>query len=103
MPAAARPSGCTNSRFRSVASMYNCSPIITPTTHPASRTYGSPVGWNRISVRAKRRTGSSDRPARALMENLERAYALDIKIRVADEKLPLSGIATDIVEFDRDA
>jgi ribonuclease Z len=40
--------------------------------------------------------------ARALMENLERAYALDIKIRVADEKLPLSGIATDVVEFDRD-
>jgi ribonuclease Z len=33
---------------------------------------------------------------------LERAYALDIKIRVADEKLPLSGIATDVTEFDRD-
>ena len=27
---------------------------------------------------------------------------LDIKIRVADEKLPLSGIATDVTEFDRD-
>ena len=40
--------------------------------------------------------------ARELMENLERAYALDIKIRAADEKLPLSGIATDIAEFDRD-
>jgi ribonuclease Z len=40
--------------------------------------------------------------ARELIENLERAYALDIKIRVADEKLPLSGIATDITEFDRD-
>ena len=36
------------------------------------------------------------------MENLERAYADDIKIRVADEKLPLSGIATDVTEFDRD-
>jgi ribonuclease Z len=33
---------------------------------------------------------------------LERAYALDIKIRVADEKLPLAGIATDVSEFDRD-
>jgi ribonuclease Z len=33
---------------------------------------------------------------------LERAYASDIKIRVADEKLPLSGIATDVTEFDRD-
>jgi len=40
--------------------------------------------------------------AKRLMENLERAYADDIKIRVADEKLPLSGIATDVVEFDRD-
>src|SRR5712672_4689851 len=40
--------------------------------------------------------------ARELMANLERAYALDIKIRVADEKLPLSGIATDVTEFDRD-
>jgi ribonuclease Z len=40
--------------------------------------------------------------AKQLMENLERAYADDIKIRVADEKLPLSGIATDVTEFDRD-
>jgi ribonuclease Z len=40
--------------------------------------------------------------ARNLIENLERAYALDIKIRVADEKLPLAGIATDVTEFDRD-
>jgi ribonuclease Z len=37
-----------------------------------------------------------------LIENLERAYALDIKIRVADEKLPLSGIATNVTEFDGD-
>jgi len=40
--------------------------------------------------------------ARELIENLERAYACDTKIRVADEKLPLSGIATDVTEFDRD-
>jgi ribonuclease Z len=40
--------------------------------------------------------------ARDLIENLERAYALDIKIRLADEKLPLSGIATDVTEFDCD-
>jgi ribonuclease Z len=42
-------------------------------------------------------TGAHD-----LMENLERAYARDIEIRVADEKLPLTGIATDVAEFDRD-
>jgi ribonuclease Z len=40
--------------------------------------------------------------ARALIENLEKAYALDIKIRVADEKFPLAGVATDVTEFDRD-
>ena len=37
--------------------------------------------------------------AKRLMENLERAYADDIKIRVADEKLPLAGIATDVTEY----
>jgi ribonuclease Z len=31
--------------------------------------------------------------AKMLMENLERAYALDIKIRIADEKLPPAGVA----------
>ncbi len=36
------------------------------------------------------------------MENLERAYALDIKIRIADEKLPPEGIAIAVTEFDRD-
>jgi ribonuclease Z len=40
--------------------------------------------------------------AKRLIENLERAYGDDIKIRVADEKLPLSGIATDVSEFDCD-
>jgi ribonuclease Z len=40
--------------------------------------------------------------ARDLMTNLERAYARDIEIRIADEKLPRSGIATDVTEFDRD-
>jgi ribonuclease Z len=40
--------------------------------------------------------------ARRLIENLERAYADDIKIRIADEKLPPSGIATEVSEFDRD-
>src|SRR5712691_8458044 len=40
--------------------------------------------------------------ARTLMENLERAYALDIKIRIADEKLPPDGVAVSVGEFDRD-
>ena len=40
--------------------------------------------------------------AKALMSNLEKAYALDIKIRLEDEKLPPSGIATVVEEFDKD-
>ena len=40
--------------------------------------------------------------AKALMSNLERAYALDIKIRLEDEKLPPEGIATFVEEFDKD-
>jgi len=37
--------------------------------------------------------------ARNLMENLERAYALDIKIRIADEKLEPAGIGVEVDEF----
>jgi ribonuclease Z len=40
--------------------------------------------------------------AKTLMSNLEKAYALDIKIRLDDEKLPPEGIATTVDEFDRD-
>jgi ribonuclease Z len=40
--------------------------------------------------------------AKSLMANLERAYALDIKIRLEDEKLPPGGIATVVEEFEKD-
>ena len=40
--------------------------------------------------------------AKTLMENLERAYALDIKIRIADEMLPPEGIQVVVEEFNRD-
>jgi ribonuclease Z len=40
--------------------------------------------------------------AKSLMTNLEQAYALDIKIRLEDEKLPPEGIATLVEEFDQD-
>jgi ribonuclease Z len=36
------------------------------------------------------------------MSNLEKAYGLDIKIRLEDEKLPPDGIATFVEEFDKD-
>jgi ribonuclease Z len=40
--------------------------------------------------------------AKVLMAKLTEAYAADIKIRIADEKLPPEGIATIVEEFDRD-
>jgi ribonuclease Z len=40
--------------------------------------------------------------AKSLMANLEKAYALDINIRLEDEKLPPEGIATAVEEFEQD-
>jgi ribonuclease Z len=40
--------------------------------------------------------------AKTLMENLQKAYALDIKIRLEDEKLPPEGIAVAVDEFEKD-
>jgi ribonuclease Z len=40
--------------------------------------------------------------AKALMVNLEKAYAADIEIRIADEKLPPEGITVDVEDFKGD-
>jgi ribonuclease Z len=40
--------------------------------------------------------------AKELMQNLERAYALDIKIRIEDEQLPPERIAVHVDEFSSD-
>lgn len=40
--------------------------------------------------------------AKSLIENLEKAYSLDIKTRIADEKLPPEGVAIKVDEFDND-
>ena len=40
--------------------------------------------------------------AKNLMDNLQKAYAADIKIRIEDEKLPPQGVAVTTDEFDRD-
>src|SRR6266404_3957494 len=40
--------------------------------------------------------------AKVLMENLEKVYALDVKIRIEDEKLPPEGIAVKVEEFDKE-
>lgn len=40
--------------------------------------------------------------AKTLMDNLQRAYAMDIKIRIADEKLSPEGVAVTVEEFGHD-
>ena len=40
--------------------------------------------------------------AKTLMTHLEQAYALDVSIRIEDEKLPPQGAAIDVSEFDTD-
>lgn len=40
--------------------------------------------------------------AKAMMSGLDQAYALDIKIRIEDEKLPPAGVAMNVEEFDKD-
>ena len=40
--------------------------------------------------------------AKTLMAKLEEAFAADIAIRLADEKLPRAGIAVEVQEFDHD-
>lgn len=40
---------------------------------------------------------------RELMHGLEKAYRADLAIRMADEKLPPRGIATEVTEFSRDS
>jgi len=42
------------------------------------------------------------RGTKALMSNLERAYAADIEIRIADEKLNPTGVATLVEEYETD-
>ena len=56
-----------------------------------------PFGQRKTPFRVIAPTG-----AKALMENLEKAYALDIRIRIKDERLLPEGIAVRVEEFDRE-
>jgi len=56
-----------------------------------------PFGQRKTAFQVTGPTG-----ARELMTNLERAYALDIKIRLEDEKNPPEGIAVRVQEFSAD-
>ncbi len=80
-----------------------CSRTITPIT-PAGIPDVWLTGWltSHFGTRIKPFRVIGPTGARTLMENLERAYALDIKIRIADEKLPPEGIAVEVEEYDHD-
>lgn len=58
---------------------------------------GSPMGRRKTPFHVVGPTG-----AKNLMTNLEKAYALDIRIREADEKLPPQGVAINVEEFAKD-
>jgi ribonuclease Z len=62
------------------------------------------TGWLQSHFAARTKPFHVIGPAGAnnLMSHLEKAYALDIKIRIEDEKLPPNGAAIVIEEFDSD-
>jgi ribonuclease Z len=62
------------------------------------------TGWLQSHYGTRTRTFQVLGPvgAKELMSNLERAYAADIKIRIADEKLLPEGIAVEVKEFNSD-
>ena len=78
------------------------------THYHSDHTVGIPdlwlTGWlqSHFAARTKPFCVIGPAGAKTLMSNLERAYALDIKIRLEDEKLPPEGIAVQVGEFDRD-
>jgi ribonuclease Z len=58
---------------------------------------GSPMGRRKTPFHVVGPIG-----AKNLMTNLEKAYALDISIREADEKLPPQGVAINVEEYAKD-
>ena len=62
------------------------------------------TGWLESHFGTRRRPFQVLGPtgAKALMANLEKAYAADIEIRTADEKLPREGVAVAVEEFNSD-
>jgi ribonuclease Z len=82
--------------------------VLFITHYHSDHTSGIPdvwlTGW--LAVPYGRRTAPfhvvGPAGAKALMSNLEKAYALDIKIRIEDEKNSPVGVSTLVEEFDKD-
>ena len=82
--------------------MRSFSPTIIPIIRSEFRISGSPGGCNRISAREPRRYASSGRGREDPHGHLQRAYALDVSIRIEDEKDPPQGAAIEVEEFNTD-
>ena len=78
------------------------------THYHSDHTVGVPdlwlTGWlqSHFAARTKPFRVIGPAGAKALMSHIERAYALDVKTRIEDEKLPAEGVAVEVEEFDRD-
>ena len=92
---------CANSSSESFGSSLNRAMIMAPTMAAqlpiAARRFSVPFGQRKTAFHVIGPSG-----AKVLMENLEKAYALDVKIRIEDEKLPPEGIAVKVEEFDKE-
>jgi ribonuclease Z len=80
--------------------------VVLLTHYHSDHTVGIPdmwlTGWlqSHFATRTKPFRVIGPAGAKTLMSHLERAYALDIKIRMEDERLPAEGVAVEVEEFD---
>jgi ribonuclease Z len=78
------------------------------THYHSDHTVGIPdvwlIGWlnSHYARRTKPFRVTGPTGAKELMDNLQRAYAADIRIRIADEKLPPEGIKVEVTEYETD-
>ena len=78
------------------------------THYHSDHTVGVPdvwlIGWlnSHYARRSKPFRVIGPTGAKELMAGLQRAYAADIRIRLADEKLPPEGVKVDVSEFEAD-
>jgi ribonuclease Z len=82
--------------------------VVLLTHYHSDHTVGIPdlwlTGWlqSHFATRTKPFRVIGPAGAKTLMSHLERAYALDVKIRMEDERLPAEGVAVEVEEFDGD-
>jgi ribonuclease Z len=95
-------------RMNQIAVPIGCIDALLLTHFHSDHTAGIPdvwlTGWLESHFGTRRKPFRVVGPVgtRALMHHLEQAYAQDVRIRIADEKLPPAGAALAVEEFERD-